>query len=73
MKYKLYVAITFNNFIKKFEYDSVEKLERKMDELENSEYNYYLIVRHDIKTHTDIDSEFGQIRHEINKRLIKTI
>ena len=72
MKYKLYLAKEFNNYTKRVPCDYIEEVEIFLELATKSEYNYYMIIQRDEKLDMDILFETGQIRHDINKRLVKT-
>lgn len=65
-------------YLKTFDGSKIERvLCSNVDEveivLENADkYFSYIVVRHDIKLDMDEVYETGQIRHDINKRLVKT-
>lgn len=73
MNYKLYLAKDFNNYTKRIPCDYIEEVEIYLELATKSEYNYYMIIQHDLKTNTDILFEHGEIKHEINNRLIKKL
>jgi hypothetical protein len=72
MLYKLYLAKDFMKYKPYKPCYSIEEVEKELELAQDSEYNYYLIVQHDIKTRTDLKWETGQIEHKVNKRLVKT-
>jgi hypothetical protein len=51
--------------------NNMEEVEIVLDQAEEK-YFFYMIIRHDIKLNMDEVIERGQIKHEINKRLVKT-
>lgn len=71
MKYKLHLGKEFNNYTKTIPCDYIEEVEIYLDLAEKSEYNYYMIIQHDVKLNMDMLFEYGEIKHEINKRLVK--
>ena len=71
MKYKLYLAKEFNNYIKKIPCDYIEEVEIYLELAQDSEYNYYMIIQHDVKLDMDTLFEHGEVKHNINKRLVK--
>ena len=71
MLYKLYLAKEYMKYKPYIPCYSIEEVEQELELAQKSENNFYLIVHHDIKTQTDINWESGEIKHDINKRLVK--
>lgn len=68
--YRVYFKNFDGNYVDCVRCSTIEEVEIAIENAQ--EYFEYLIIKHDIQLNQDEVFERGQIRHDINKRLIKT-
>ena len=69
-KYRVYLKTFDGSKIDRVLCDNLDEVEIVLENAED--YFSYIIIRHDIKLDMDEVFEANQIRHDINKRLVKT-
>lgn len=69
-KYRVYLKTFDGSKTDRVLCDNLDEVEILLENAE--EYFSYIIIRHDIKLDMDEVFDIGQIKHEINKKLVKS-